>query len=89
MAKEVFFKNLPKFEEVGKPEPLRMEHFYFPFGLWFAGTMISLLCFLAEIITQRLTRSKNVPILTVEEPEVTQDVGSDNRDVENVEDTDV
>ena len=84
MAKEVFFKNLPQFDEVDKPEALRMEHFNFPLGLWCVGTLISLLCFLAEIITQRLTKSKNVPTLTVEEPEVTKDV-EHNRDVEDVE----
>ena len=35
-----------------KPEPLAMEHFHFPLGLWLAGLVISLLCLLAEIINK-------------------------------------
>ena len=35
-----------------KPEPLRLEHFYFPLGLWLAGVVVSLLCLLAEIINK-------------------------------------
>ena len=35
-----------------KPEPLEMEHFYFPLGLWTTGLVISALCLLAEIIVK-------------------------------------
>ena len=31
-------------------EPLRMEHFYFPLGLWVVGLGLSAICLLAEII---------------------------------------
>ena len=63
---EVGFKEEP---EDDKPEPLRMEHFHLPLGLWFVGTLISLLCFIAELILHRKT---NVPMARVEEPRVTQ-----------------
>ena len=33
-----------------EPEPLRLEHFYFPLGLWLAGLVVSVICLLAEII---------------------------------------
>ena len=33
-----------------KPEPLAMEHFYFPLGLWLAGIILSAIFLLAEII---------------------------------------
>ena len=33
-----------------KPEPLRLEHFYFPLGLLLAGLVVSVICLLAEII---------------------------------------
>ena len=32
------------------PKPLRMEHFYFPLGLWVVGLGLSAICLLAEII---------------------------------------
>ena len=34
-------------------EPLKMEHFIFPLGLWLAGLVLSTLCLLIEIIIQR------------------------------------
>ena len=40
------------------PEPLRMEHFYFPLGLWLVGILLSVFCLLAEIIIHRLGKSK-------------------------------
>ena len=58
---EVGFKEEP---EDDKPEPLRMEHFHLPLGLWVVGILISLLCFLAEIIKHRNT---NVPMARLEE----------------------
>ena len=33
-----------------KPEPLGMEHFYFPLGLLSVGLLLATLCLLAEII---------------------------------------
>ena len=39
--------------ETDKAEPLRMEHFYFPLGIWMVGILISLLFFIAEIIKHR------------------------------------
>ena len=33
-----------------KPEPLAMENFYFPLGLWLAGLIVSVIFLLAEII---------------------------------------
>ena len=35
-----------------KPEPLRLEHFYFPLGLLLAGLVVSVIFLLAEIITK-------------------------------------
>ena len=32
-----------------------MEHFYLPLGMWMVGILISLLCFIAEIIKHRKT----------------------------------
>ena len=57
---EVRFKEEP---EDDKPEPLRMEHFHLPLGMWMIGIVISLLCFIAEIIKHRKT---NVPMARLE-----------------------
>ena len=65
---EVEFEQKP---EAVKPEPLRMEHFHLPLGLWFVGTLISLICFLAELILHRNCKT-NVPMARLEEPSVTQ-----------------
>ena len=45
-------KELVKIE-TDEPEPLRMEHFLFPLGIWMVGIVISLLFFIAEIIKHR------------------------------------
>ena len=37
-------------KEEYEPEPLGLEHFYFPLGLWLAGLVLSAFCLLAEII---------------------------------------
>ena len=37
-------------KEDDEPEPLRLEHFYFPLGLWLAGLVVSVIFLLAEII---------------------------------------
>ena len=68
---EVPFKEEPADDE---PEPLRMEHFYLPLGLWFVGILISLFCFLAEIIINWIRKSKNktnVPMAPQDDPRVT------------------
>ena len=62
---EVGFHEKP--EDPG-PEPLRMEHFHLPLGMWMVGILISLLCFLAEIIKHCKT---TVPMASLE-PSVTQ-----------------
>ena len=49
---EVGFKEEPEDDE---PEPLEMEHIHLPVGLWCVGTLISLLCLIAEIIIHRKT----------------------------------
>ena len=60
-------------EEDDQPEPLRMEHFYFPLGLWLVGILLSVLCLLAELIIHRLRKSKtDIPKARLEEPGVTQ-----------------
>ena len=59
---EVAFKEEP---EDDKPEALRMEHFHLPLGMWMVGLLISLLCFIAEIIKHRKT---NVPLARLEDP---------------------
>ena len=53
---EVLFK-VEKGED--DPEPLRMEHFYFPLGLWLAGLLISVIFLLAEIIINRRRKSQS------------------------------
>ena len=83
VATEVTFKNLKEFEdEEGKLEALRMDHFYFPIGIWFVGILLSLFFFMAKIIKHRLRKCKtDVPSLTpVSEVE-------NNTDLENIEDT--
>ena len=37
-----------------KPQPIAMEHIYFPLGLLLAGIILSAIVLLAEIITKRL-----------------------------------
>ena len=53
---EAHHKEEPKDD---KPEPLHMEHIYLPIGMWFVGILISLFCFIAEIIINRGRKSKN------------------------------
>ena len=56
-----------------KPEPLEMEHFYFPLGLWLAGLVVSVICLLAEIIVNYIRKRSNkeetnsTPVLDVEQ----------------------
>ena len=55
MVIEADFKQEP---DDDKPEPLEMEHFYFPLGLWLAGLVISAIFLLAEIILNRRKQPK-------------------------------
>ena len=67
---EVGFKEE---KEDDDPEPLRMEHFYFPLGLWLGGLILSAIFLLAEIIIHRRRKSKkDVAIAKMEEPSLTQ-----------------
>ena len=89
---EVHFEA--KKEEDDEPEPMRMEHFYFPLGLWVVGILLSVLCFIAELMIHRLRKSKtDIPKARLEEPGVTQSTPQSedghNSDVEDIEDTKV
>ena len=53
---EAHHKEEPK---DAKPQPLQMEHIFLPIGMWFVGILISLFCFIAEIIINRGRKSKN------------------------------
>ena len=91
VATEVIFEEV---EEEAKLEPLRMEHFIFPLGLWLVGTVLSVFCLLAEVIIHRLRKSKtDVPKARLEEPDVTQSTPESedghNSNVEDIEDTKV
>ena len=67
---EVDFKEE---KEDDDPEPLRMEHFYFPLGLWFGGLILSAIFLLAEIIIHRLRKPKTQILKArMEEPDFTQ-----------------
>ena len=69
-ATEVDFKVE---EEDAKPEPLRMEHFYFPLGMWLVGILLSVFFFLIEIIIHRLRKPKTETTKArLEEPSSTQ-----------------
>ena len=60
-------------EEEDDPEPLRMEHFYFPLGLWLGGLILSAIFLLTEIILHRRRKSQtDVARARLEEPSVTQ-----------------
>ena len=52
---DVRFKVEPEDDD---PEQLRMEHFHLPLGMWMVGILISLLCFLAEIIKHRKSKTE-------------------------------
>ena len=86
---EVPFKEK---KEDNDPEPLRIEHFYFPLGMWLIGILLSVFCLLAEIIIHRLGKSKtDIPKERLEEPGVTQSSpeleDGHNSSVEDLEDT--
>ena len=72
-----------------------MEHFYLPLGMWMVGLLISLLCFLAEIITHWIRKRRAGRLSDTEGAEVDQvQVSEDpdklvehNTDVQDTEDT--
>ena len=67
---EVGFKQEP---DDDKPEPLRMEHFYFPLGILFFGLLLAAISLLAEIIIKGRRKSKrDDPMATQEEPSIIQ-----------------
>ena len=61
------FIEEPEYDE---PEPLRMEHFHLPLGMWFVGILISLFCFLAEIIKNWIIKRRAVRLSGTEGAEV-------------------
>ena len=67
-AIEVGFKEE---EEDDGPEPLRMEHFYFPLGLLLGGLILSAIFLLSEIILHRRRKSQ-IAMLPLDEQSVTQ-----------------
>ena len=72
MVTEVGFEEEPDDDE---PEPLRMEHFYFPLGLWLAGLGLSIIFLLAEIFKGINVEAGGATLV------------EHNTDVENIEDT--
>ena len=67
---EVRFKEEKEDDE---PEPLRMEHFYFPLGLLLCGLILSAIFLLIEIMIHRLRKPKTDTLKArLEEPDVTQ-----------------
>ena len=94
---EVGFKEEPA--ELGS-EPLQMEHFHLPLGMWFVGILISLFCFIAEIIKNWIKKWKakrlsdtegaemDLAVLEVDKARVTfQQEVQHNTDVQDIEDT--
>ena len=50
LVSEVHFEEAEEEEGI---EALRMEHFYFPIGIWIVAIILSTIVLLAEIITHR------------------------------------
>ena len=64
LVAEVPFKEE---EEDDEPEPLGMEHFYFPLVMLLVGLLLSVFFLIAEIIFQRVMKSKtDVPMASFE-----------------------
>ena len=70
-ATEVRFKEEGKGNGKGE-EPLLMEHFSLPIGLWFVGTLITIICFLAEIYIYKKEATQKEPSETQTESETSQ-----------------
>ena len=67
---EVYVEEAEEEEEI---EVLRMEHFYFPIGIWFVGIILSTIFLLTEIIIHRRRKSQTeAAMLRLEEPSITQ-----------------
>ena len=47
-----------------------MEHFHLPLGMWMVGLLISLFCFLAEIIKNWINKKKAMRLSDTEGAEV-------------------
>ena len=68
------------------PVPLKMEHFYFPLGMWLVGILLSAVFLLAEIIIHRLRKPKtDIAIAKVEEPSVTQSTPPESENLEEMD----
>ena len=50
--------NVEEAEDEEEIEVLRMEHFYFPIGIWFVGIILSTIFLLTEIIIHRRRKSQ-------------------------------
>ena len=50
--------DVEEVDEEAKLARLRMEHFYFPIGIWFVGIILSIIFLLAEIIIHRIRKSQ-------------------------------
>ena len=80
---------------IDKPEPLTTGHFHLPLGMWMVGLLISLFCFLAEIISNwirkgRAGRVSDTEGAEVEVPDKAREEVQDNlEDIEDVEDKNV
>ena len=67
------------------PMPLKMEHFYFPLGMWLVGILLSAVFLLAEIIIHRLRKPETkVAIAKLEEPTVTQSTPPESENLEEM-----
>ena len=51
-------------------EPLGMEHFYFPLGLWLTGLLVSASFLLAEIFSHRIKKIQEGPMATVNQSDI-------------------
>ena len=50
--------DVEEIDEEAENAPLRMEHFYFPIGIWSVGIILSTIFLLAEIIIHRIRKSQ-------------------------------
>ena len=77
------FIEEPEYDE---PEPLRMEHFHLPLGMWFVGILISLFCFLAEIIINWINIRKSNKLRAGRLSDTEEAEGTQVQDIEDTED---
>ena len=69
-----------------KPEPLRMEHFHLPLGMWFVGILLSVFCFLAEIIKKCINIRKSNKLRAGRLSDTEEAEGTQVQDIEDTED---